>query len=139
MKQLISKLWSLRREFIRYFVVGVSAFVVDIGSLYLLKEYGNLNAVLAVVINQLVILTGIFFFNKHWSFKAKGVTHRQAARFLALSAANYAFAVAWMWLVHDRLGFQYLAARIVNIVLSVGWNFLLYRYWVFAYDVKRET
>lgn len=130
-KRFIIHLWNARREFARYFIIGLSGVALDIGSLYALKEYGRLNAVLAVVINQAVLLNYVFLLNKYWAFRSKGVTHSQMVRFYFLSLANYIFSIIWMWLFHDRLGFNYLLTRIANIALAVTWNFLLYKHWVY--------
>ena len=37
-KKTLQYVWSLRREFIKYAVIGGSGFVLDIGSLLLFKE-----------------------------------------------------------------------------------------------------
>lgn len=136
MKKFILFFWSLRKEFIKYFIVGVSAVIVDMGSLYLLRDYIGLPATVAVVFNQPVILTSIFFVNKHWSFKAGGLTHKQMIRFFTLSAANYLFSVSWMFLLHDKFSVNYLFTRLANIILAVCWNFLLYKYWVYRDEVQ---
>ncbi len=121
----------MRKEFAKYFIIGLSALFTDIGSLYILKEYFHLSPTFAVVMNQPVIMAGVFFLNKHWSFKAGGVTHRQMVKFLSLAAFNYLFSVIWIYLLHDRFGVYYLYARTLNIALAVAWNFLLYKYWVY--------
>ncbi len=129
----------MRKEFTKYFIIGISAFLADIGSLYFLKEYLHFSPTLAVVINQPVIVTGVFLLNKHWSFKAVGVTHRQMIKFLILAVFNYLFSVVWIYLLHDRFGVYYLYARTLNIALSVAWNFLLYKYWVYRIEKSQIT
>lgn len=130
-KKAIRHLWSLRNEFAKYFIIGISAFFADVGSLYLLKEYLHFSPTLAVVINQPILILGVFYLNKHWSFKAGGVTHKQMLKFGILSVFNYLFSVVWIYLLHERFGVYYLYARTLNIALAVGWNFLLYKYWVY--------
>lgn len=133
-KKLCLHCWSMRKEFTKYFIIGISAFLADVGSLYLLKEYLHLSPTLAVVLNQPLIILGVFLLNKHWSFRAGGVTHRQMIKFLILAVCNYLFSVVWIYLLHDRFGVYYLYARTLNIALSVGWNFLLYKYWVYQVE-----
>lgn len=122
----------MRRQFIKYFITGVSAVVLDIASLYALKEHAGMRPVTAVIVNQIFILNFVFFMNKYWSFKADGATARQAVRFLIVAGCNYIIAILWMWFFNERLGLNYLLARIVNIAAAVAWNFLLYRYFVYA-------
>ncbi len=128
---MLHRLWSIRRQWLGYFLVGVSASVLDMGTLFLLKEYLHWRPVMAVVINQLVIVNYVFFLNKYYSFQSQGQTHRQIVKFYLLAFWNYVFAIFWMWLLNEKYGFNYLLTRVSGIVLAVCWNFLLYKYWVY--------
>ena len=129
--KIIRHLWGLRNEFVKYFTIGIGAFLADIGSLYALKEWAGLSATAAVVLYLPPLTFGVFYLNKKWSFGAAGITHRQAIRFYILSVINYFISIAWIIGFHDKLGIQYLLARTANIALSVAWNFLVYKYWVY--------
>lgn len=131
MKQLFFKLWGFRREFIKYFIIGFSGFLLDIGSLYLLKQYLGLKPYLAVIINQPGLLAYVFSLNKFWSFRAGGMARKQLIRFLLLAGLNYLISALWMWGLNEKLNLQYLIARTLNVALAVGWNFFLYKYWVY--------
>jgi len=131
LKKIILHFWSMRDQFIRYFIIGIGAVVLDVGSLYLLKQYLHLLPVLAVVVNGLFVFNYVFFLNKYWVFKSVGVTHKQIVRFFILAAINYAISIGWMYIFNHKLGFNYLLVRVANIALSVAWNFLLYKYWVY--------
>ncbi|MEK7644268.1 MAG: GtrA family protein [Patescibacteria group bacterium] len=124
----------MRRQFTKYFIIGITAFVLDIGSLYLLKEYGHFSPVISIVLNQVVILNLVFYLNKIWSFRSSGQTRQQIIKFYLLAATNYLISIIWMWVWHNHLQINYLIARITNIILAVAWNFLLYRYWVYRND-----
>lgn len=129
---------ALHKEFLKYFITGATAFILDIGSLYLLGRFTTLPYYLAVLINQPPVLLYIFLLNKHWSFCAKGLTHRQMIRFVSVAIFNYLVAGAWMWLFTEgwplhivNKHVDYLIVRLANVVVSVLWNFLLYKYWVY--------
>lgn len=139
LNKLISHLWSLRHQFIKYFIIGISAVFLDIGSLFLLKQYANFTPVMAIVVNQLFLIVYVFFFNKYWSFKAQGVTHKQAIRFLIVAAFNFFFSIAWMYVFNGKFGLNYLLVRTANIALAVAWNFALYRYWVYNYPQEIQA
>ncbi len=131
-RSMWNKLWLMRHEFIKYFVIGFSAFLLDVGSLYLLKQYVGLKAYAAVMVNQPFMLLYVFYLNKLWSFKTEGLTHKQMIRFVTVAGMNYLISALWMWTLSEKLGLQYLLARTLNVGLAVGWNFLLYKYWVYA-------
>lgn len=133
-KILFEKLWQHRREFFKYFVVGITAFILDTGSLYVLKEKLHVTPTVALAVSQPFILAFVFFINRNWSFDIKSgreESTKQLIKFLSLAIGNYLFGLVWMWAIHDILGIHYMITRVANIILSVGWNFLLYKYWVY--------
>lgn len=133
-KKTILYFWSMRRQFSRYFIIGFSGVILDVGSLYLLKQYLHLRPVTAVIINGIFLLNYVFFLNKYWTFKSDGISHKQMVRFFVLSGMNYAISIVWMYIFNHKFGFNYLFVRLANIALSVAWNFLLYKYWVYKHE-----
>ncbi len=143
-KRLANHIWDSRDQVLRYMATGGSAFVFDIVTLYLFKEYFQWRPFVAIIVNQVIIFIYIFLLNKHWSFKAGGETHEQLVRFFILAASNYLFAILWMWLFTEHWPVHvfgpsqdYLLVHMVNVALSVGWNFLLYKHWVYRNDEKK--
>lgn len=137
-KKLAWHLWQWRRQFSRYFIIGFSGVFLDMGTIYCFKEFWSLRPVLAVVLNQILIIIYIFILNRYWTFKSAGLIRSQFVRFGILSGGNYLFAIGWMWLWNQVFGFNYLLVRLFNIILSVSWNFLLYKHWVY-YVKQKET
>lgn len=137
-KKSLKYFWSLRREFAKYFIVGVSGVIFDMALLILFKEVFNLRPVYAVIVNQFIILIYIFVLNKYWSFRNKEVPHKQLVRFLMLALFNYFFAVVMMYIFNDLFKFDYRLVRLGSIAIMVSWNFFLYKYWVYA-SLKPEV
>ncbi len=131
MTALIKKLWLMKKEFTKYFLIGISGVILDIATLFIFKEYLRLRPVSAVIINQLLLLNYVFILNKYWTFKNKAMAKPQIIKFIILAGANYIFSVLWMLIWNEHLGFNYLLVRLINITLAVSWNFLLYKFWVF--------
>ncbi|OGH64350.1 MAG: hypothetical protein A2821_03190 [Candidatus Magasanikbacteria bacterium RIFCSPHIGHO2_01_FULL_41_23] len=129
---LIQRLWSARRQFACYTTIGISAVLADMTSLFILKEYFGFSPVFAVICNQPLIILFVFLANKKWSFKAAGQTRSQFIRFVTLVLINYTISVIWIWFFAQVLGINYLLAKIANIILAVSWNFLTYKYWIYA-------
>jgi putative flippase GtrA len=124
--------WSVRKEFVKYFLVGITAVVFDMGTLIAFKELLGIPAIVAVVLNQIAVLGYVFTVNKRWSFRNTDMPHRQMVRFALLASFNYCFSVAVMYLFNHRFfTFDYRAVRIGTIMVMVPWNFLLYKYWVY--------
>ncbi len=125
------KLWKMRKQFIKYFTVGLSSFFLDIFSLILLKEYLFISATLAVIINQILIIIYNFNLNKYWTFKNKEIDHKQFVRYLTLVLFNYFFSVAVMYIFNELLNFDYRLVRTATIIIMVMWNFFIYKFWVY--------
>ncbi|MFA5870349.1 MAG: glycosyltransferase family 2 protein [Candidatus Paceibacterota bacterium] len=130
-KQLLSFAIYKYKSLFRYVVIGGTAFVFDVSSLYVFKELIGMSPVLAVAINQFFILSYIFILNKLWAFDSSKKTGSALIRFFILQLLNYCFGVLWMWIFYEHLGVNYLIARIANIILFAVWNFLLYKNWIF--------
>ncbi len=131
LKKFLLQFWTHRDQFIRYFTIGVSAYLLDIGTLYLFKEKLHVRETLAVIMNQPIIIIYVFLLNRFWSFKSTGIAYKQLVRFFVVAGSNYLIATAWIWLISEQLGVQYILARTANIILAISWNFLLYKYWVY--------
>lgn len=128
-KKILSKFWS--KEFLRYFIIGVSSVLLDMGTLYCFKEFFGLAAIWSLVLNQLLVYCFVFFLNKFWTFSARGAVIKQIIRYCLLALLNYIIAIIWMYFFHNLLGENYLLVRLANIILATIWNFLLYRFFVY--------
>jgi putative flippase GtrA len=131
-KKTFKFFWSLRQQFARYFIVGLTSFFLDMGSLIFLKESLHVAPFLAVIANQVFLLIFIFLMNKYWSFKNSAMTKQQILRFGIVVIFNYIFAVLAMYIFNHRLNFDYRLVRVGSIILSVSWNFFLYKYFVYV-------
>jgi dolichol-phosphate mannosyltransferase len=131
-KKTLSYFWSLRAQFIKYFIVGIGAVILDISSLIFLKESLGMTPFVAVIANQAIVLVYVFLLNKYWSFKGTSWSHRQVIRFAIVVIFDYLFAVAAMYVFNHQLNFDYRLVRLASIALAVSWNFFLYKYWVYA-------
>jgi putative flippase GtrA len=131
-KKVTKILWAHRVQFSKYFIVGISAVFLDMASLIVFKEYLGIAPVVAVIINQILLIFYVFFLNKHWSFQEKGGTRGQMVRFFIIVGFNYCFSVSAMYIFNHLLNFDYRLVRLASIILAVSWNFFLYKYWVYA-------
>ncbi|MDD2656009.1 MAG: GtrA family protein [Patescibacteria group bacterium] len=130
-KKILQYALSVRHQFTKYFIVGFSGLFLDLATLIFFKEFFGLNATIAVILNQILMLTYNFLLNKYWSFKNKEMPHRQIVRYLVLAGFNYLFSVGVMYLFNHILEFDYRLVRIATIAVMVMWNFFLYKYWVY--------
>ncbi|PIT86577.1 MAG: hypothetical protein COU33_02405 [Candidatus Magasanikbacteria bacterium CG10_big_fil_rev_8_21_14_0_10_43_6] len=120
-----------KEQFVRYFVVGMSGFVIDIGTLFVLSKYYGINPTIAVVLNQIVVIGYNFTLNKYWSFSNRDLPHKQLIRYGILAGGNYLFSVVLMYTFNQVFGIDEILVRIGTIALMTLWNFVLYKKWVY--------
>lgn len=118
-------------QFARYATIGGGGAIIDLITLMLFKELLGLSALVAVVLNQVIMVCYGFLGQKYWTFKERSLPHKQLVRYLLLVLFNYILAVLLMYVFHTIADVDYLVVRIGSIGLSVCWNFLLYKYWIF--------
>lgn len=128
-KKTLQYAWGVRREFAKYFIIGISGVVLDMATLILFKEVFGWSAVFSVIIIQAMMLVYVFYLNKYWTFRNKEIPHKQIVKFLILAGFNYIFSVSMMYFLEQV--FDYRLVRLATIAVMVSWNFFLYKYWVY--------
>jgi putative flippase GtrA len=122
----------------RHQVASVISTVVDFGWMTFAVELLHLPPVAATLMGASSGAFTNFQLGRHWTFGAgDGHVAPQALRYTLVSAASAALNALGEYVVHDRLGVQYLAARAaVAVVVSLFWNFPLQRHFVFRQGAK---
>ena len=79
-----------------------------------------------------------FSLNKFWAFRPqeqayKFTLRQQLRRFIIVVVSSILLKIAGTWLITTFIGFDYKISRIItDLLVSLGFNFTLQRYWVFS-------
>lgn len=130
-KKFLQYFWGVRFEFTKYFIIGFSGLFLDLGLLWLFVKIFNFNPTLSLVFTQIILIIYNFLLNKYWSFKNKELPQKQFVKYLILFVINYFIGIIIMYLFNELLDFQAISVRAITIAMSVSWNFILYKYWVY--------
>lgn len=137
MRSKINKLRKLK--FIRYLVVGGSAFVLEMAILYIFKNVLNLGPVQSVAISFWISFVYVFLAQKHVTFKTEEThahpLHKQTIAYSILVAWNYFFSLITMHIFADHLGV--FITRTFAIMVMTLWNFQIYKR-IFKTDDKNQ-
>lgn len=125
-------MWGERIRIAKYFVSGLAAAAIDWIVYFVATRLLDVSPVPANIVSVLAGGTWAFLVNKFWSFEARKNTAQQSRRFAALFIFNYLFQQYGFYIAITHLGFHDLFAKLVLIAMMVSWNFLLYKYWVYA-------
>lgn len=141
----VDRLWH---EVAKFGVVGLFAFVIDVGLFNLLRFAGGEGPMYdkpltAKVVSVAVATTFSYFGNRYWTFRHRGRTsfHREYLLFFVLNGVGMLIAVGCLWISHYLLGFtsplaDNISANVVGLVLGTLFRFWSYRRWVFPEDAE---
>lgn len=134
---LYYRLSSLVRELMKFGVVGVVAFVVDVGLFNLVLHLTD-KPLTSKTVGVVVATTVSYAGNRNWTFRRRGryAVRREYALFFLLNGVGLAIALACLATSHYLLGFtsvlaDNIAANVIGLGLGTVFRFWAYRRWVF--------
>lgn len=138
----------LLHEIAKFGVVGIGAFLIDIGLFNLLRFAGGEGPMYdrpltAKIVSVVVATTFAYFGNRYWTFRHRGRTSfgREYVLFFVLNGVGLAISVGCLWFSHYALGLtsplaDNISANVVGIALGTMFRFWSYRRWVFPEDAE---
>ncbi|HVK04469.1 MAG TPA: GtrA family protein [Armatimonadaceae bacterium] len=149
------------RQFVKFCIVGLSSFTIDLGILLLLNKVLGLPLVFAATISFLIAVANGFYWNRRWTFRAHGGDPRkQYPKFLLTNIVGWLLNVSIMTLAliaASQLDLTTVkeppveiiklialgqgkevfsaravtAAKICATIVVTAWNFTAARFWTF--------
>ena len=117
----------------KFCAVGGSGYVVNLAVFALAVELGELHHLLAATLAFLVAVTNNFWWNRRWTFAARGGRAGfQAARFLVVSVVAFVFAATVLELLVSGAGMAEIPAQAISIVVATPLSFLGNKIWSFG-------
>jgi putative flippase GtrA len=146
MKRLISAMFHLLTRYgLKFGVIGIIAYVVDVGVFNVLR-LGVLGEnvpwssplgarVVAFVVSTVVAWLG----NRYWTFRKerRGDTAVEFLEFVLVALAGLGIVLGCLYLSHYVFGFTSLLAdnvssNVIGFIIATAFRFVLYRYWVYG-------
>jgi putative flippase GtrA len=120
-------------QLVRFATVGASGYVVNLAVFTLLVHGADAHYRLAATCAFVVAVANNFFWNRHWTFRARdGHAGFQAARFLTVSVAAFCFNLLMLEVLIGVFGAPEVPAQAVAIVTATPLSFLGNKLWSFA-------
>jgi putative flippase GtrA len=122
------------KEFLKYFVVGGVAFLVDAGLLYLLTEGGGLHYLLSAGLSFLAGLVTNYTLSSRFVFTVRTLSSRRK-EFLIFSAVGLGGLILnelLLWLLVDHVHVYYMLAKVIVAGIVFLFNFVLRKILLFS-------
>lgn len=122
-------------QLFRYLFVGGFAAAVDTGSLMILHQAFGLHHLKAAAIGFLFGLTTNYLISVAWVFESSGRVRDEFLLFAVIGIGGLGLTEMLMWAGVDLAGLPVLPAKLIALVLVLGWNFGLRKKLVFGRSV----
>lgn len=125
-KVFIEKTDDLRIQFFRYLFVGGFSAVVNIGALYIFKEFIHLHYLIANILGFILGLITNYMLSK-WLVFAKEQTLNKIfefATYAIIGVIGLGLDTLFMWIFTDKISLYYLLSKIISTGLVFIWNFI---------------
>ena len=127
------------RQLAKFCIVGSSGYVVNLCVFALCVSAFEMHHLLAATVAFVAGVTNNFWWNRHWTFRAKaGRADVQAPRFFTVSVVAFLFALVVLELLVSVVGVTELPAQAIAIVAATPLNFIGNKMWSFAIEVSRD-
>ena len=130
-----SRLSLFAKQAAKYYAVGASGVLVNLGLLFYLTEYVGLWYFLSYTLAISASITSNFILNKFWTFGDSINSQRTMVlyvKFVSVSLLGMAIQLGTVYLLVESLSVYYMLAAIVSITIAGAINFIINRRWTFG-------
>ena len=126
-------------QLIKFCAVGASGYVVNLCVFAAFVELLDAHHLVAATGAFAVAVLNNFWWNRHWTFRARGGRAGfQAARFFAVSAVAFVVAATVLELLVSIVGVAELPAQAISIIVATPLNFIGNKMWSFRIELARD-
>ena len=120
----------MKKEFIRFGLVGVINTAVDFAVFVLLYRLADFDPLLANALAFLVAVTNSYLMNHHWTFQTgEDVSFSAYIRFVVLNAGGLVIGTLTIVLLEGTMPLEF--AKIIAAFLTLIWNYTSSKLFVF--------
>jgi len=126
-------------QLLKFCAVGASGYVVNLCVFAAFVELLDAHHLVAATAAFVVAVLNNFWWNRHWTFRAKGGRAGfQAARFFTVSVAAFLFAAAVLEFLVSVADVAELPAQAISIIAATPLNFIGNKMWSFRIELSRD-
>ena len=124
-KLFIEKTEDVKIQFFRYLFVGGFAAVINIGSLYILKEFMHINYLIANVVGFIFGLITNYILSKLLVFAKEESVNRtfEFIVYAVIGVLGLGLDTLFIWVFTEKFAIYYMLSKIISTGLVFIWNF----------------
>lgn len=124
-KLFIEKTEDVKIQFFRYLFVGGFAAVINIGSLYILKEFMHINYLIANVVGFIFGLITNYILSKLLVFAKEEPVNRtfEFIVYAVIGVLGLGLDTLFIWVFTEKFAIYYMLSKIISTGLVFIWNF----------------
>ena len=130
-----SRLSLFAKHAAKYYAIGASGILVNLGLLYYLTEYVGLWYFLSYALAISVSITSNFILNKFWTFRDSIDSQKTIVmyvKFVSVSMLGMAIQLGSIYVLVESLTVYYMLAALISICIAGAINFIINRRWTFG-------
>lgn len=130
-----NRLSLFAKQAAKYYAVGASGVLVNLGLLFYLTEYVGLWYFLSYTAAISASITSNFILNKFWTFRDSINSQRTIVmyvKFVSVSLLGMAIQLGSVYLLVESLSIYYMLAALISICIAGAVNFMINRRWTFG-------
>jgi len=130
-----SRLSLFAKHAAKYYAVGATGIIVNLGLLYYLTEYVGLWYFLSYALAISVSITSNFILNKFWTFRDSIDSQKiivMYVKFVSVSLVGMAIQLGSVYVLVESLNVYYMLAALISICIAGAINFIINRRWTFG-------
>ena len=130
-----SRLSRFAKQAAKYYAVGASGVLVNLGLLFYLTEYVGLWYFLSYTLAISASITSNFVLNKFWTFRDSINSQRTIVmyvKFASVSFLGMAIQLGSVYFLVESLSVYYMLAALISISIAGAINFIINRSWTFG-------
>ncbi len=132
---------KLIHQFMKFGVVGIIAFFIDYGLLFVLTEFGGINYLVSATISftASVIFNYIASMRYVFTHKEDMSRRKEFVIFVVLSAVGLVINNVCMWAGVEIFGIHYMITKIGATAIVMVWNFVTRKIFLDAGDAPEQA
>ncbi len=130
-----SRLSRFAKQAAKYYAVGASGVLVNLGLLFYLTEYVGLWYFLSYTLAISASITSNFILNKFWTFRDSINSQKTIVmyvKFASVSFLGMAIQLGSVYFLVESFSVYYMLAALISISIAGAINFIINRSWTFG-------